>query len=166
MLSLEELKTLEESESGGFVWNCWLGPHEISLSEDSKRRSLRGAAGAHAFGAVSVIKKFLPQGARRKCTKTRVFAAPRNSPGQNTGVGSSYFLQGIFPSQGLNPGPPHYRQIVYQMSHQGSPRILEWVAYPFSRGSSQLRNWTGVSCIAGRFFTVWATREAQEYWSG
>ena len=45
------------------------------------------------------------------------------------------------------------------MSHQGNPRILEWVAYPFSSGSSQPRNWTGVS-IAGGFFTSWATREA------
>ena len=39
-------------------------------------------------------------------------------------------------------------------------RILEWVAFPFSRGSSQPRNWTGVSCFAGRFFTNWAIREA------
>ena len=38
-------------------------------------------------------------------------------------------------------------------------RILEWVAIPFSRASSQPRDWTQVSCIAGRFFTVWATRE-------
>ena len=45
-------------------------------------------------------------------------------------------------------------------------RILEWVAFPFSRGSSQLRDQTQVSHIAGRFFTTWATREAQEYWSG
>ena len=50
-----------------------------------------------------------------------------NSPGQDTGVGSPSLLQGIFPTQGLNPGLPHYRQI---------------------------------------FFTCWATREAQEYWSG
>ena len=60
-----------------------------------------------------------------------------NSPGQNTGVGSLSFLQGIFPTQGLNPGLTHCRQILYQLSHKGSPRILEWVAYPFSRGSSQ-----------------------------
>ena len=40
-------------------------------------------------------------------------------------------------------------------------RILEWVAIPFSKGSSQPRNGTQVSCIAGRFFTVWGTREAQ-----
>ena len=38
-------------------------------------------------------------------------------------------------------------------------RILEWVAIPFSRGSSQPREWTWVSCTTGRFFTVWATRE-------
>ena len=44
-------------------------------------------------------------------------------------------------------------------------RILEWVAFPFSKGSLQLRDWTQVSCIAGRFFTSWATTEAQEYWS-
>ena len=45
-------------------------------------------------------------------------------------------------------------------------RILEWVAFPFSRGSSQPLDRTQVSCIAGRFFTNWATREAQEHWSG
>ena len=44
-------------------------------------------------------------------------------------------------------------------------RILEWVALPFSRGSCQPRDWTQVSRIAGWFFTSWATREAQEYWS-
>ena len=45
-------------------------------------------------------------------------------------------------------------------------RILEWVAYPFSRGSSQPRNQTRVSCIAGGFFNNWATREAQMIWKG
>ena len=39
-------------------------------------------------------------------------------------------------------------------------RILEWVAIPFSRGSSQPRDQTWVSCIVGRFFTIWVTREA------
>ena len=45
-------------------------------------------------------------------------------------------------------------------------RILEWVAFPFFRGSSEPRDWTQVSRIAGGFFTKWATRETQEYWSG
>ena len=57
--------------------------------------------------------------------------SPRNSPGQNTGVGSHSFLQGIFPTQGSSPGLPHCRQILCQLSHQGSPRILEWVPIPF-----------------------------------
>ena len=39
-------------------------------------------------------------------------------------------------------------------------RILDWVAIPFSKGYSRPRDWTGISCIAGRFFTIWATREA------
>ena len=46
--------------------------------------------------------------------------SPWNSPGQNTGVGSHSFLQGIFPTQGSNSGPLHCRWILYQLSHQGS----------------------------------------------
>ena len=56
---------------------------------------------------------------------------------------------------GTEPRSPTLQLILYQLSHQGSPIILEWVAYPFSRGSSQLRNRTRVSCIAGGFFTCW-----------
>ena len=80
---------------------------------------------------------------------------PWTSPGQNTGVGGLSFLQGIFPTQESNTGLLLCRRILYQLSHKGSPRILEWVAYPISRRSSWPRNRTGVSCIAGRFFTNW-----------
>ena len=45
-------------------------------------------------------------------------------------------------------------------------RILEWVNFPFLRGSSQPRDRNQVCCIAGRFFTSWSTRGAQECWSG
>ena len=86
--------------------------------------------------------------------------SPWNSPGQNIGVGSCSLLQGIFPTQGLNPGFLHCRWILYQLNHRGSPRILDWVAYPFSNRSSGPRNPTGVSCIADGFFTNWAIREA------
>ena len=86
---------------------------------------------------------------------------PMDCIGQNTGVGSLSLLQGIFPTHGSNPGLPHCRQILYQLSHKESPRILEWVAYPFSRGSSWHRNQTGVSCTADGFFTNWAIRETQ-----
>ena len=86
--------------------------------------------------------------------------SPWNSPGQNAGVGSRSLLQGIFPTQESNPGLPHCRQILYQLNPKGSPTIMEWVAWPFSSRSSRPRNRTGVSCIAGRFFTNWAIRKA------
>ena len=84
----------------------------------------------------------------------------RDSPGKDSGVGCPALLQRIFLTQGSNPGLPRCRQILYHLSHQGSPRILKWVIYPFSRGTSRPRNRTRVCCIAGRFFTSWATRGA------
>ena len=83
-----------------------------------------------------------------------------DSPGKNTGVGCHALLQGVFSTQRSNLGLPNCRQILYHLSHKGSPKKLEWVAYPFSRGTSRPRNQPGVSCIAGGFFTSWATREA------
>ena len=56
-------------------------------------------------------------------------------------------LQGIFPTQGSNPGLPSWAT---------RARILTCVAYSFSSRSVQPRNWTGVSCIAGGFFNNWA----------
>ena len=76
-----------------------------------------------------------------------------NSLGKSTGVGFHALLQGIFPTQRLNLGLLHCRQILYCLSHQETPRILQWVDYPFSSGSTQPRNQTRVSCIAGGFFT-------------
>ena len=95
--------------------------------------------------------------------------SPWNSPGQNPGVGCCSLLQGIFPTHGSNPGGsnprlPHCGRILYQLSHKGSPRILKWVAFPFSSGSFRPRNRTGVSHIAGGFFTNWAIGEAQGPW--
>ena len=72
--------------------------------------------------------------------------------GKSTGVGCHFLFQGIFPIQGSNLGLLHCRQTPYCLSCKGS-----------SWGSSQPRDWIQVSCITGRFFTSWATREAQEY---
>ena len=55
----------------------------------------------------------------------QLFGSPWNSPGQNTGVDSLSLLQGIFPTQGLNPGLPHCRQILYQLSHKGNPFVCK-----------------------------------------
>ena len=62
-----------------------------------------------------------------------------DSPGKNNGMGCHSLLQGIFPTQGLNPGLLQCGQILYCLSHQESLRSLEWV--------------TWVSCIVGGFFT-------------
>ena len=56
------------------------------------------------------------------CSLLRLLC-PWNSPGKNTGVGGHSLLQGIFPTQGLNPGLPHCKWILYQLSHQGSPNM-------------------------------------------
>ena len=65
---------------------------------------------------------------------------PWNSPGQNTGVGSLSLLQGIFPTQGSNPGLLHCRQILYQLSHKGSPQmnVYECNSWPKIRRHSPL----------------------------
>ena len=71
-------------------------------------------------------------------------AEPQGKP-KNTGVGSLLHLQGIFLTQESNWGFLHCRQILYQLSYQGSSSsVLEWVAMPSSRGSSQPRDRTQV----------------------
>ena len=80
-----------------------------------------------------------------------------DSPGKITGVACHALLQGIFPTRGLNSGLLDCRKVL--LPFEPSPRILEWVVYPFSRGTCQLRNPTGISCIAGGFLTSWATQE-------
>ena len=57
--------------------------------------------------------------------RPRGLYSPWNSPGWNTGVGSLSLLQGLFPTQESNPGLPHCRCILYQLSHKGSSRILQ-----------------------------------------
>ena len=89
--------------------------------------------------------------------------SPWNSPGQSTGVGSLSLFQGIFPIQGSNPDLPLCKWILCQLSHNRSPRILEWVACPSSSGSAWCRNRTRVSYIAGRFFINWVIREAKQW---
>ena len=124
--------------------------------------------GHHAFtakgtGSIPCGGTKIPQAMKVKVKVTlrpHGLYSPWNSPDQNTGMGSCSLLQGIFPTQASNPGLQHCRWILYQLSHKESPGILEWVAYFFSSISSQPRNWTGVFCIAGRFFTSWASREA------
>ena len=57
------------------------------------------------------------------------FSVGGDSPGKNTGVGCHALLQGIFPTQRLNPGLPHCRQILYHLSHQGNPSYYKYHFY-------------------------------------
>ena len=86
-----------------------------------------------------------------------------DSPGKNTGVGCQFLLQGIFPTQELNPGLPHRRLILYHLSHQGSPQNL----FIWPVGSS-LRYVGSLLLRVGSFVTAhglssWHT-QAQQLW--
>ena len=63
--------------------------------------------------------------------------SPWNSPGQNTGVGSHFLLQGVFPTQGSNQGLPHSKRILHRLSHQGSPVSIDKVFAKVSQTVSQ-----------------------------
>ena len=82
-----------------------------------------------AFGSLQALGSchFLKVKVTQSCPTLRPHGlhSPWNSPGQNTGEGSRSFLQGIFPTQGSNPGLLYSRQILYQLSHQGSLRVHE-----------------------------------------
>ena len=117
------------------------------------------------------------------------FPSPRDPP--DPGIKPMYLLVSWIVRQVLYqlapPGKPHIYTYMLCLVTQSCPTLydsvdcsppgssvygdslgktLEWVAMPSSRKSSQPRDWTQVSRITGGFFTIWATREAQEYWSG
>ena len=85
---------------------------------------------------------------------------PWDSPGKNTGVGCHALLQGIFPSQGLNPGLQHYRQILLPTEPPGKPKNTGVGGLSLLQGifPTQESNWCLLHCRW--FFTSWATREA------
>ena len=102
---------------------------------------------------------------------------PPHSPGKNTGVGCHSLFQGIFPTQGSNLGFLHCRQILYHLTHQGSPtHIIKLIKMKLTKIKSILR-----ACVRSHFSCVWlfatpwtAVCQAplsmefsrQEYWSG
>ena len=94
-------------------------------------------------------------GIKPRSSSLQADSVPSEPPekSKNTGVGSLSFLQQNFSAQESNQGLLHCRWIIYQLSYMGSPRVLEWVSYPFYSRSSQPRNQTRVSCIAGGLFT-------------
>ena len=101
-------------------------------------------------GCHALLQGDLPKpGIERRPPTFRVDSLLSEPPGKpkNTALGSLPLLQGNFPTQKSNPGLLNCWQILYHLSHQESPRILEWVAHPFSRGSSRPRNQIGVDSL-------------------
>ena len=91
------------------------------------------------------------------------FSVHEDSPGNNTGMGCHALFQGTYlPNPGIELCLPHCRQILLPLSHQGCPRIPEWVAYLFSRGSFRPRYQIRISCIAGGFFLQGSPKKVLE----
>ena len=96
------------------------------MSPHPPHKETDGRVWAYCFEQESEVKWKSPS-----CVQLFVtpWTSPWDSLGKNTGVGSHSLLQGIFPMQGLNPSLLHCRWILYQLSHKGSPRIVEWVTF-------------------------------------
>ena len=97
--------------------------------------------------------------------------APWDFPDENTEAGWYTLLHGIFSTKESNLHLLSLLKVKMKVAQSCATLILqaripEWVAFPFSRESSQPRDWTLLSHIASQFFTSWATRGAQEYRSG
>ena len=119
---------------------------KYSRKGGKERRSLASGAQNQTIWVVTIVTTSLPFPWLYVCKSRSVMSnslwphglySPWNSPRQNTGVGSS-LLQGIFPTQGSNPGLLHCRQILYQLSPQGSPShdcFRPKIAYYTSIGS-------------------------------
>ena len=88
---------------------------EISITPDMQMIPLMAVSEEELKSLLMKVK--VAQWCPTLCDPIRLYS-PWNSPGQNTGVDSLSLLQGIFPTQGLNSGLPHCRQILYQLSHK------------------------------------------------
>ena len=111
----------------GPSWTTFSLPFLLALLSPSYPKSL----GSSKVGMLSLLLActhaviLCPQGITSELTHYHGLYSPWNSLGQNTGVGSLSLLQRIFPTQGLNPGLPHCKWILYQLSHKGSPWMWE-----------------------------------------
>ena len=141
--------------SPGDLPNPGIEPRSPALQADALTSELPGKPQVALYYWYKTVVKFYSVAwsevkVAQSCPtlQPRGLYSPWNSPGQNTGVGSLSLLQGIFPTQGWNPGLPHCRQILYQLSHKGSPKntgvgslsLLKWMFL------TQKSNWGLLLC--------------------
>ena len=91
---------------------------EVNFEKQMELRQQKGQQAFEAKVKVLVTQSCLTLCDPMDCMQPPRFLCPQDFPGKNTGVGCHSLLQGIFPTQGSNPGLLHYRQILYQLSHQ------------------------------------------------
>ena len=106
------------------------------------------------------------KGKWKSLSRVQLSATPWNSPGQNTGVGSLSLLQGIFPTQESNPGLALQADSLPAEPPGKPKKRLEWVAFPFSRGSSQPRNRTQVLRCRQILYQLSHQGSPRRDWSG
>ena len=121
--SLPSVWGWRQSQQKGWPWVapafCLLANWVVERKSMCRKQPFRRPSVVSNDFATYVQRLFVTL--RRNSLQPHGLYSPQNSSGQNTGVGSLSLLQGIFPTQGLNPGLPHCRRILYQLSHQGSP---------------------------------------------
>ena len=113
----------------GSVWQC---PEEPDLRYTGLKNVVKEVEDLYADNYKTLIKEIESEVAQScltfcnpmDCVAYQVLC-PWNFPGKSTGVGCHYLLQGIFLTQGLNPGLLHCRQMLYHLSHQGNPKEIE-----------------------------------------
>ena len=146
---VKRLPAMRETWVGKIPWRRKWQPIPVFLPGESHgQRSLAGYSprGRRESDTTERLSLSLPSHAcvclvAQSCTtlcnpmdcRPPISSAHGDSSGKNAGVACYALLQQIFPTQGSYPGHQLFSQILYCLSHQGSPRILEWLAYPFSK---------------------------------
>ena len=112
---------------GGEVW--WAAVYGVPQSQTQLKR-LSSSSNVYIYIYESEVK--MSRSVVSDPLQPHGLYSPWNSPGKNTGVGSLSLLQEVFPTQGSNPGLPHCRQILYQLSHKGSPIYIYIYLYIYT----------------------------------
>ena len=154
---------LEVSDQGTsmveFWWNSSSELQTTNQSLDSSSVSSRGSLASFCY---AVLSHSVPSNSLRPhgLQPARILC-PWDSPGKNTGVGCQFHLQGIFPTQGSNPGFLHCRLILLTTKPPGKSKNTGVSSLSLLWGPCWPRNRTRDSCMVGRFFTSWATSSSE-----
>ena len=104
-------------------WFCVVHSLWYTIERIDKGNDIRFQDGHSSFESESVSCSVMSNSLRLHGLLPARLLCPCNSPGKNTAVGCHPLLQGVFPAQGRNLGLPHCRQILYFLSHHGSPNV-------------------------------------------